>query len=93
MASTPSAPATIRHRPQFLDACDRYGVLVMDEAFDCWEKAKNPNDYHQYFNDWWQRDLEAMILRDRNHPSVILWSIGNEIHQRASEPATSSPGS
>jgi beta-galactosidase len=69
--------------PQFLDACDRYGVLVMDEAFDMWERAKNPNDYHLYFDDWWQRDLEAMVLRDRNHPSVILWSIGNEINERA----------
>ncbi len=69
----------------FLDACDRLGMLVMDEAFDCWEKGKNPDDYGRYFNDWWQRDLAAMILRDRNHPSVILWSIGNEIPQRADE--------
>ncbi len=67
----------------FLDACDRLGLLVMDEAFDCWEKGKNPDDYSKYFKAWWQRDLEAMILRDRNHPSVILWSIGNEIPQRA----------
>jgi beta-galactosidase len=69
----------------FLDACDRLGMLVMNEAFDCWEKGKNPEDYGRYFNDWWQRDLAAMILRDRNHPSVILWSIGNEIPQRADE--------
>jgi len=69
--------------PAFLDACDRYGVLVLDEAFDMWEKAKNPDDYHLNFDEWWQRDLEAMILRDRNHPSVILWSIGNEISERA----------
>ena len=69
----------------FLDACDRLGMLVMDEAFDCWEKGKNPDDYGKYFTDWWQRDLAAMILRDRNHPSVILWSIGNEIPQRADE--------
>lgn len=67
----------------FLDACDRLGMLVMDEAFDCWEKGKNPDDYGKYFQDWWQRDLTAMILRDRNHPSVIMWSIGNEIPQRA----------
>ena len=65
--------------PAFLDACDRLGMLVMDEAFDCWERQKNPQDYHLYFADWWQRDLSAMVLRDRNHPSVILWSIGNEI--------------
>lgn len=69
----------------FLDACDRLGMLVMNEAFDCWEQGKNPDDYGKHFNDWWQRDLAAMILRDRNHPSVILWSIGNEIPQRADE--------
>jgi beta-galactosidase len=69
--------------PQFLDACDRNGVLVLDEAFDMWERAKNPDDYHLYFDDWWKRDLEAMVLRDRNHPSVILWSVGNEINERA----------
>ena len=74
------------HNPpsrDFLDACDRLGMLVIDEAFDCWEIAKNPEDYHLYFKDWWQRDLESMILRDRNHPCVILWSIGNEINERA----------
>jgi len=75
------------HNPpsrDFLDACDRLGMLVIDEAFDCWEAGnKNPQDYHLYFKDWWQRDLESMILRDRNHPSVILWSIGNEINERA----------
>ena len=62
----------------FLDACDRLGVLVMDEAYDCWERTKNPDDYGKYFKDWWQRDLDSMVLRDRNHPSVVLWSIGNE---------------
>jgi beta-galactosidase len=70
----------------FLEACDRLGMLVMDEAFDCWEQTKNPNDYGKYFKDWWQRDLDSMILRDRNHPCVILWSIGNETKERASEP-------
>jgi beta-galactosidase len=69
----------------FLDACDRLGVLVLDEAFDCWEAAKNPDDYGKYFDAWWQRDLDSMILRDRNHPSVILWSIGNEINERGDE--------
>ena len=70
--------------PAFLDACDRLGMLVIDEAFDCWEDgSKNPDDYHLYFKDWWQRDLTSMILRDRNHPSVVLWSIGNEINERA----------
>jgi len=71
--------------PAFLDACDRYGVLVLDEAFDCWEQGKNPDDYGKFFDAWWQRDLDSMIVRDRNHPSVILWSVGNEIPQRASE--------
>lgn len=70
--------------PAFLDACDRLGMVVIDEAFDCWESGnKNPQDYHLYFHDWWQRDLEAMILRDRNHPCVAFWSIGNEINERA----------
>jgi beta-galactosidase len=69
----------------FLNACDRLGVLVIDEAFDCWEKSKNPDDYGKYFADWWQRDLDSMLLRDRNHPCVILWSIGNEINERADE--------
>ena len=71
--------------PAFLDACDRCGVLVLDEAFDYWEEGKNPNDYGKDFDNWWQRDLDSMLVRDRNHPSVILWSIGNEIPQRASE--------
>lgn len=65
-----------------LEACDRLGMLVMDEAFDMWRLKKNTYDYHLYFEDWWKRDLEAMILRDRNHPSVIMWSIGNEIGER-----------
>jgi beta-galactosidase len=68
--------------PAFLDACDRLGILVMDEAFDCWEKGKNPEDYSIYFRDWWRRDLDAMLERDRNHPSVVLWSIGNEVYER-----------
>jgi len=69
--------------PAFLDACDRLGMLVIDEAFDMWEKPKNPDDYHKFFDQWWERDLSSMVLRDRNHPSVILWSIGNEIQERA----------
>jgi beta-galactosidase len=68
--------------PSFLDACDRLGMLVIDEAFDMWKDPKNPFDYHLYFTDWWQRDVESMVLRDRNHPSVIMWSIGNEIPNR-----------
>jgi beta-galactosidase len=73
------------HNPpsrEMLDACDRLGMLVVDEAFDMWEKPKNPQDYHLYFQKSWQHDLDAMVLRDRNHPSVIFWSIGNEIKER-----------
>ena len=68
----------------FLDACDRLGMLVMDEAFDMWAEGKNPADYHLFFNEWWKKDIESMVARDRNHPSIILWSIGNEIpdHQK-----------
>jgi beta-galactosidase len=66
--------------PEFLDLCDRMGFLVMDEFFDCWTVAKNPYDYHLYFNEWSKRDERDAILRDRNHPSVIIYSVGNEIH-------------
>jgi beta-galactosidase len=66
--------------PAFLDACDRLGMLVMNEAFDMWEDAKyNAYDYSLYFDKSWKKDIESMVYRDRNHPSVILWSIGNEI--------------
>ena len=68
--------------PALLEACDRLGMLVIDETFDCWRMGKNPNDYHLYFEDWWQRDTESMVKRDRNHPSVIMWSIGNEVSER-----------
>jgi len=73
------------HNPpasSLLDACDRLGMLVIDEAFDMWNKGGNPEDYHRFFKDWWKRDIEAMVKRDRNHPSVIMWSIGNEIRER-----------
>ena len=66
----------------FLDACDRLGLLVIDEAFDGWREQKTPHDYAQVFDDWWQRDVESMVLRDRNHPSIVCWSIGNEIIER-----------
>jgi beta-galactosidase len=68
--------------PAFLDACDRLGLLVMDEAFDGWKLNKNPHDYGVWFDEWWRRDLDAMVLRDRNHPSVVLWSAGNEMFER-----------
>ncbi len=69
----------------FVEACDRLGMLVIDEAFDQWSRRKNRQDYHLYFDEWWRRDLESMVLRDRNHPSVIMWSIGNEIPEQRSE--------
>lgn len=71
----------------FLDACDRYGLLVIDEAFDGWRTQKNVYDYARYFDDWWRRDLSSMVLRDRNHPSIVIWSIGNEIIERKSPDA------
>jgi beta-galactosidase len=66
--------------PEFLSLADRMGFLVMDEMFDCWTVAKNPYDYHLYFRDWYLRDTTDTVMRDRNHPSIILWSAGNEIH-------------
>ena len=68
--------------PELLDLADKMGFIVMDEAFDCWERGKVKYDYHLYFKEWHKRDLEDQILRDRNHPSVIIWSIGNEIPQQ-----------
>jgi beta-galactosidase len=68
--------------PEFLDLCDKMGFIVMDEAFDMWRKKKNKQDYYQYFPEWHKRDLEDMVKRDRNHPSVMMWSIGNEIREQ-----------
>jgi beta-galactosidase len=73
----------------FLDACDRLGLLVLDEAFDGWKKQKTPHDYHEDFDANWQADLKAFIRRDRNHPSVIMWSIGNEMFERGEPSAVS----
>ena len=70
--------------PQLLDLCDTMGFAVMDEAFDCWELGKCANDYSRDFHAWHQRDLEDFIRRDRNHASVIFWSIGNEINEQSS---------
>jgi beta-galactosidase len=75
------------HHPMsrpMLDACDRLGVLVMDEAFDMWTSAKSDFDYSLHFPQWWERDIEAMVAKDVNHPSVILYSIGNEIPETGS---------
>ena len=69
--------------PELLELCDRLGMVVMDEAFDCWKKGKKTNDYHLLFDDWHEADLRALVRRDRNHPCVILWSIGNEVPDQA----------
>ncbi len=63
----------------FLNACDELGMLVIDEFTDMWESYKNPQDYSVHFKEYWKKDLTDMLLRDRNHPSIIMWSIGNEI--------------
>lgn len=69
----------------FLNACDRLGMLVIDEAFDGWAAAKKKYDYSTVFDTQWRNDLRAMIQRDRNHPSVVMWSIGNEVFERGNE--------
>ncbi|HEU6448825.1 MAG TPA: beta-galactosidase GalB [Verrucomicrobiae bacterium] len=69
--------------PELLDLCDKMGMLVMDESFDCWERGKTHNDYHLLFDDWHERDWRAELRRDRNHPSIILWSIGNEVGEQS----------
>jgi beta-galactosidase len=68
--------------PEFLDLCDRMGFLVMDEAFDEWKRGKFPYGYHDDFDEWAAIDLKSMIQRDRNHPSIVLWSVGNEIPEQ-----------
>jgi beta-galactosidase len=68
--------------PELLDLADRMGFVVMDEGFDMWVSGKRPNDYHRAFPDWHEMDWRAQIRRDRNHPSVVLWSIGNEIGEQ-----------
>ena len=70
--------------PEFMDLCDRMGFVVIDEAFDKWKSGY----YEQYFDEWWQKDMADMILRDRNRPSVILWSIGNELQEAWDETDT-----
>ena len=68
--------------PELLDLTDRMGFIVMDEAFDMWKKEKTPYDYHLDWDAWHVRDLSDMVLRDRNHPSVFIWSIGNEVMEQ-----------
>lgn len=68
--------------PEFLDLCDKMGFIVMDEAFDMWKKRKSKKDYSSDWTAWHQKDLEDFIKRDRNHPSIFMWSIGNEIREQ-----------
>jgi beta-galactosidase len=68
--------------PELLELTDRMGFLVMDEAFDVWIRQKTPMDYHLVFPDWHEQDLRALVRRDRNHPSVIMWSFGNEVGEQ-----------
>ena len=68
--------------PELLDLCDRMGFIVLDEAFDMWKKGKTTYDYASYWDEWHVRDLTDMVLRDRNHPSVFIWSIGNEVMEQ-----------
>jgi beta-galactosidase len=68
--------------PELLDLADKMGLMVMDEAFDCWAIGKTPRDYHLLFADWHEQDMRALVRRDHNHPSVIMWSIGNEIPEQ-----------
>ncbi|QHI70339.1 glycoside hydrolase family 2 TIM barrel-domain containing protein [Tichowtungia aerotolerans] len=67
--------------PELLELCDRMGMLVQVEAFDCWKASKTPNDYGRFFPEWHEKDLRAMIHRDRNHPCVVMWSTGNEVKE------------
>ena len=65
--------------PELLNMCDTMGLIVMDESFDMWHRRKTQNDYARFFDEWHERDLSDLILRDRNHPSILMWSIGNEV--------------
>lgn len=73
--------------PEFLSLCDQLGMLVMNETFDTWNARKTSadNGYNLYFTDWWERDTRDQVLRDRNHPSVVIYSIGNEIHDNLND--------
>ena len=65
--------------PELLNMCDTMGIIVMDESFDMWRRKKTAGDYARFFEEWHERDLSDLILRDRNHPSILMWSIGNEV--------------
>ena len=68
--------------PDLLEACDKMGFVVLDEAFDCWVRGKRKNDYSNHYKEWHEKDVRAMVQRDRNHPSIIMWSSGNEINEQ-----------
>lgn len=68
--------------PELLELTDRLGILVVDEVFDAWVRQKTPFDFHLFFQDWHEQDLRAMLRRDRNHPSIFLWSVGNEVGEQ-----------
>lgn len=68
--------------PELLDLCDRMGILVQVEAFDCWKTGKISNDYSRYYPEWHEKDLLSMVRRDRNHPCVVMWSTGNEVREQ-----------
>ena len=65
--------------PELLNMCDTMGLIVMDESFDMWRRRKTQNDYARFFDEWHERDLADLVLRDRNHPCILMWSIGNEV--------------
>lgn len=73
--------------PELADLCDEMGLLFMDETFDMWRKKKTAHDYARYFNEWHERDMDDLIRRDRNHPSIIMWSIGNEVLEQWNDAA------
>ena len=71
--------------PELLNMCDTMGLIVMDESFDMWRRKKTQNDYARFFDEWHERDLTDLVLRDRNHPSILMWSIGNEVLEQWSD--------
>src|SRR5207248_5550147 len=77
--------------PELLELADRMGFIVMDEAFDMWKKKKTDFDYHLDWDVWHKRDLEDMVLRDRNHPSIFIWSIGNEVSEQWNDDPNAAP--
>ena len=73
--------------PELLDMTDKMGFLIIDEIFDCWEKGKTPLDFHLIFKDWHEPDLRSFVRRDRNHPSIMAWSFGNEVGEQYTDAA------